>query len=243
MAMTTPGVRDQKDKLNRFLCNIKDSVGDSVYNCLFASKSRPGVLYGLPKIHKAGNPIRPIISSIGTFNYNLVKFLVPLLTPLTKNDYTVENTMDFVKEITTVKINGPVVMASVDVQSLFTNIPHEEDTTLIVRKLTKSKDFQQLNEKQLTKALHLATADSVFNDDLYSETDGVAMGSPLAHQDSLASRDSGAPAIIETETEVHMMMNLERTPSPDVHFKIHRREQEPRISYLTNNLYLNNSLS
>ncbi|XP_042870212.1 uncharacterized protein LOC122252037 [Penaeus japonicus] len=116
-----------------------------------------------------------------TFNYNLAKFLVPLLTPLTKNDYTVENTTDFVNEITTVKINGPVVMASVDVQSLFTNVPLEETTNLIVRKLVKSKDFQQLNEKQLTKALQLATADSVFtfNDDLYSQTDGVAMGSPL----------------------------------------------------------------
>ncbi|XP_042893334.1 uncharacterized protein LOC122267343 [Penaeus japonicus] len=126
-----------EDKLNRFLRNIKDSVGDSVYNCLFASGSRPGVLYGLPKIHKTGNPIRPIISSIGTFNYNLAKFLVPLLTPLTKNDYTVENTTDFVKEITTVKIKGPVVMASVDVQSLFTNVPLEETTNLIVRKLVK----------------------------------------------------------------------------------------------------------
>jgi len=38
-----------------------------------------------------------------------------------------------------------------------------------------------LNEKQITKALQLATIDSVFtfNDNLYTQTDGVAMGSPL----------------------------------------------------------------
>ncbi|XP_042891252.1 FYVE, RhoGEF and PH domain-containing protein 1-like [Penaeus japonicus] len=71
-------------------------------------------------------------------------------------------------------------MASVDVQSLLTNVPLEETTNLTVRKLVKSKDVQQLNEK-LTKALQLATADSIFtfNDDLYSQTDGKTMGSPL----------------------------------------------------------------
>ncbi len=31
---------------------------------------------GVPKIHKEGCPIRPIISSINTYNYKLAKYLV-----------------------------------------------------------------------------------------------------------------------------------------------------------------------
>ena len=76
----------QEDKLNRLLRSIKDKLPDTSFNFLFASGSLPGVLYGLPKIHKLNCPIRPILSAIGTFNYNCAKFLVPLLNPLTQNE-------------------------------------------------------------------------------------------------------------------------------------------------------------
>ena len=66
---------------------------------MYSSGSRPGTLYGLPKIHKLGNPLRPIVSSIGTFSYNLAKFLVPIISPLTKNEYTVENSYEFVDNL------------------------------------------------------------------------------------------------------------------------------------------------
>ncbi len=74
-----------EDKLNRNLRKIKNKLSDATYNFLFASGSTPGILYGSPKIHKAGCPIRPILSAINTFNYNLAKFFVPLLSSLTTN--------------------------------------------------------------------------------------------------------------------------------------------------------------
>ena len=74
-----------EDKLNRLLRSIKTSIGEAVYNTLTISGSVAGYLYGLPKIHKEGNPLRPIISAIGTFNYKLAKYLVEIITPLTTN--------------------------------------------------------------------------------------------------------------------------------------------------------------
>ncbi len=50
-----------------------------------------GILYGLPKIHKEGYPMRPILSAINTFNYNLAKFFVPILADLTTNQFTIKN--------------------------------------------------------------------------------------------------------------------------------------------------------
>ena len=41
--------------------------------------------YGSPKIHKEGNPLRPIIDNVGTVFYNLAKFLTPILRPLIGN--------------------------------------------------------------------------------------------------------------------------------------------------------------
>ena len=92
-----------EDKLNRLLRAIKTKLTDEVYGWLYASGSTPGVLYGLPKVHKDGCPIRPILSAIGTFNYNLAKFFVPVLAPLTTNEYTLANSIQFVKDVLSVK--------------------------------------------------------------------------------------------------------------------------------------------
>ena len=55
--------------------------------------SRSGILYGNPKAHKpvADNmpKFRPIVSAINTPGYNLAKFLIPVLEPLTDNKFTV----------------------------------------------------------------------------------------------------------------------------------------------------------
>ena len=83
------------------------------------------MLYGLPKVHKDNCPARPILSAIGTYNYNLAKFFVPLLKPLTINLYTVTDSFSFVKEIFSFR-NHSFYMASFDVTSLFTNVHLDE---------------------------------------------------------------------------------------------------------------------
>ena len=42
---------------------------------------------------------RPIVSSIGTFNYNLACFLCDVLSPLVPNDYSCKVTFPFVSQI------------------------------------------------------------------------------------------------------------------------------------------------
>ena len=65
--------------------------------------TRPGIMYGNCKVHKQQvdgcPPFRPILSALQTPTYNLAKFLVPLLNPLTKNEYTVKDSFQFVEEI------------------------------------------------------------------------------------------------------------------------------------------------
>ena len=63
----------------------------------------PGTMYGLYKVHKQEvdgcSPFRPILSALQTPTYNLAKFLVPILDPLTKNEYTVKDSFHFAEEI------------------------------------------------------------------------------------------------------------------------------------------------
>ena len=171
-----------EDKLNRFLRSIKNNLPESCFNFLFASGSIPGILYGLPKIHKPNCPIRPILSAIGTFNYNLAKFLVPILNPLTFNDYTVKNSIEFAKEIGTLNLTEPFFLASFDVKSLFTNIPLDETIEICVEESDRLNLIPYgLTKKQFRQLLQLAVKESifVFDNQLYQQKDGVAMGSPL----------------------------------------------------------------
>lgn len=169
-----------EDKLNRILRSIKENIGTTIYNSLFASGSVPGILYGLPKIHKDGVPLRPIISAINTSTYNLSKFLIKLITPFTTNEFSVNNSSLLVNQLQSLDLPNNFVMASFDVQSLFTNVPLLETTNIILDKYHPN-DFYGLDRNTVNKLLTIATSESVFmfNKVLYNQTDGIAMGSPL----------------------------------------------------------------
>ena len=49
--------------------------GEETVKNLIPSGSTPGKLYGLIKIHKEDNPARLVVSTIGTPEYKLAKFL------------------------------------------------------------------------------------------------------------------------------------------------------------------------
>ena len=66
-------------------------------------------------------PFRPIISALQTPTYDITKFLVPILDTLTKNEYTVKDPFHFADEIC--EQDSLLSMGSLDVDSLFTNIP------------------------------------------------------------------------------------------------------------------------
>ena len=69
----------------------KEEITEVDYNHPYPCGSRPGILYGIAKVHKPVTDrclsLRPIISLINTPSYKLDKFLVPLLTPLTTSAF------------------------------------------------------------------------------------------------------------------------------------------------------------
>ena len=69
---------------------------------MYPSGSAPTRICGTPKMHKSSSSdsfskLRPIVSSIGTFNYNLIRFLCDLLSPLVHNDYSCKDIFLFLK--------------------------------------------------------------------------------------------------------------------------------------------------
>ena len=91
----------QENKINRILTKSKDSkeISYSVYNMLYASGGKPGVLFALPNIHVEGIPLRIILSAIGTTGYDFTKFFVPLLVSFMTNEHSIKDSFSFTQEI------------------------------------------------------------------------------------------------------------------------------------------------
>ena len=78
-----------EDRVNKFLNKLCKAgiISDEQYKKLYVSGSSPGILYGLPKIHKPNLPMRPILAAYNTTVYKLSKFLVPLIEQFTVNEF------------------------------------------------------------------------------------------------------------------------------------------------------------
>ena len=131
----------------------KGRITKDVYFKLYPWGSRPGILYGLPKVHKPCidncPAYRPILSAIGTPSYKLAKFLVPILSSITSNEYTTKDSFSFAKEI--VSQDSKLFMASLDVDSLFTNIPLVETVNICVDSLFENcEKVQGLSKENFT---------------------------------------------------------------------------------------------
>ena len=97
---------------------------------MYPSGFAPAPIYGTPKMHKFSSSdsfpkLRRIVSSVGTFNYNLAWFLCDLLSPLVPNDYSFKDTFSFVSQIKNANLSR-IFLVSYNVTSLFTTIPLQE---------------------------------------------------------------------------------------------------------------------
>ena len=112
----------REDSLQCFLCKLeqKNFFKENEYDKLYPSGSPP-------KMHRfcSGDTfpkLRPIVSSVGTFNYDLACFLCDLLSPAVPHDYSCKGTFSFVSQIKNAHLSGKCFV-SYDITGLFTNIP------------------------------------------------------------------------------------------------------------------------
>ena len=153
---------------------------------MYPSGSAPARIYGTPRKHKFSSSdsfpkFRPIASSIGTFNYNLARFLCDLLSPLVPNDYSRKDTFSFVSQIKNANLSKKFLV-SYDVTSLFANIPLQETTDIARNLIFNHNPNLNITRKELKKLFLFAASLThfIFNSKFYNQIDGVAMGSPLA---------------------------------------------------------------
>ena len=147
------------------------------------SGSQPGKLFGFCKVHKNGNPLRPVVSMSGTAEYGLAQYLDEIIKPHVPSYSMVNSTIQFLTRLKNYVLSPTDVMVSFDVVSLFTNVPLNETIDIVADYVYASDSVHpvpKFSKNIFIKLLKKATGGMfLYKDKLYRQIDGVAMGGPL----------------------------------------------------------------
>ena len=170
-------VKDIKKEVNSITDGV-NALNGAIHLPKVCGDYDVGYIYGKGKTHKPENPLRPIITS----TYQLAKALNRILTPYVPDDYCLKSSTEFLQAIAAAPTEG--VMASLDVESLFTNVPVAETIDLLLDRIYRDDNTPRLNipESSLHRLLQICTKEAPFRDqrgNLWKQIDGVAMGSSL----------------------------------------------------------------
>ena len=148
-----------KKKLINLLKTIKSEGGinNNTYKRLYPTGTVSPKYYGLPKIHKAGVPLRPIISRRGSGTYETAKQLAKFIKPLVgRSPHHVQNNKDFLESIRNIKLQPDECMISYDVSALFTSIPIDPAIKITQKHLEDDKDLNK-RTSMTVKPHHLSS--------------------------------------------------------------------------------------
>ena len=166
----------------------RGEISEKCYHYLSNKDPEPGAFYLLPKIHKETRPPpgRPIISAIGSPTEKISEFLDFFLQPfpVTIPSYIKDTThfLTMVNEIQTVPPG--CLLATLDVVSLYTNIPLEDARRAVARALSRIRPRAcNPSNQSLIRLLDLVFQKNVFTFcdqktvKYYVQNSGVSMGS------------------------------------------------------------------
>ncbi len=177
-----------KRKLVEILKRLKteDKINESQYRLLYPTAENTPRMYCTTKIHKPGNPIRPIVDYTGSIAYQTSKALAEILSPLVgTTEHHDVNSKSLAEELTSIMIDDGDILNSHDVVSLFTNTPIEKSLEIIKDRLERDislQDRTKLNTDDIIELLQfvLTTTYFSFRGQIYRQIFGAAMGSPVS---------------------------------------------------------------
>ena len=176
-----------KNKLISLLKSIKTEggIGEFTYKRLYPTGAGSPKFYGLPKVHKDGTLLRPIVSSIGAVTYTTAKELSRILKPLVgKSPHHIHNNQDFIEHLKGIQLGPDEIMVSFDVKALFTSVPIQPPLNIIEKLLKEDTGLQNrttMSVKHIMDLLEFCLRSTYFTyqGKYHEQVEGTAMGSPI----------------------------------------------------------------
>lgn len=158
-------------------------IDDSTYRNLNCTAGVLPRAYGLPKLHKQNYPLRIIVSSKNSPLYPLSKFLHKIIyDSIPKTQSYIYNSFDLVNKLKYIRIENDYKLISLDVTSLFTNLPLDLAEESLKRRWDHIRPNCNIPFEEFISAFRFVMDSTYFNfnSTIYKQTFGTPMGSPLS---------------------------------------------------------------
>ena len=169
-------------KVNRTINELKSShlLNEKIANDLLSSEAKTPQFKMLPKVHKEGNPGRPVVRSIDCHTTKISKYIDNQLQPHVKELKSyVKDSTDFIWKINSMeKIPDNSILVTMDVRSLYTNIPNKEGIETVETTLKRKNIGTTIISTFLRLVLTLNNF--VFNSQNFLQIKGCTMGTKCA---------------------------------------------------------------
>jgi hypothetical protein len=164
----------------------QNKINKEVAAYITPQQPRTPTFYILPKIHKKGNPGRPIVSAIidsptdkiSRYLDNIIRPLVPKIPSYIKDTTHI---LQKLKDIN--HIPSTAILVTMDVSALYTNIPHKEGVTASINAISRTTRLNHIPPLDTISYLMRLTLERNcfdFNNKKYIQVSGTAMGTAMA---------------------------------------------------------------
>ena len=137
----------------------------------------------ITKIHKTGNPLRPMVSDSGSVTYGVAKVIAEVLKPLVgKSPHHIQSTSDLVSKVKDVTLLPGECLSSYDVTLLCILVPKDPALNIIKDLLEHDETMCNrtvLSGQHIIELLGFCMHNTYFSfqNRFYEEVEGVAVGS------------------------------------------------------------------
>ena len=166
---------------------VEDKLPAKLASRVTPHNSRMSQFYGLPKDHKEGLPLRPVVSTCGSAMSNISLVLERILNQLLRFvPAHLSSTAECVEELRRLgQLPEICIIASLDVVGLYANIPIDESIDAVIELLDAHQqqvDMFELSLSDVRQLLEFVLNSNyfAFGNEVYRQRKGLAMGNHLA---------------------------------------------------------------
>ena len=169
---------------------LKQNLPRDIYTGLVPKDTRLPEFYGLPKIHKIGTPLRPVVAAFGgpvsgisILLERILNQLLPYVPAHIGN--TLAATQSLKKAFPDLRAPENTIIVTLDVVALYPSIPIADGIAAVMKKLddhTDEIDLLGLSANDMEHLLYFVLENNYFkfNNTVFRQRRGVAMGNHLA---------------------------------------------------------------
>ncbi len=112
-------------------------------------------IYGLPKVHKPGVPLRMIVDFTSSPTFNLARYLSRIISPVMgKTVHRIKNSTHFLQKLRPVQVTSTKMMVRFEISSLFTNVPIAKTMDILINLLINDPSLKNRTALDTTDVTH-----------------------------------------------------------------------------------------